>query len=266
MINRKTLLASGIAAAIFAVSTAGAAPVASTTNVAVQPVFNTPSGSTVLFDQTANPGTNGAPAQNFSSSYDSYDNEAADDFVVPAGGWTISSVNIISSGTAGFTGATPAAVTIYPDAGGMPGATPACSYPTAAATVTASSTSIALPSGCSLGAGTYWVGISIDFNFVTQGQFFWSTQTSGSGNLAVWRNPGDGFALGCTNWGTLPACGVAGGVESAMGFQLLGAVGGGGVPYEPAVALPTMSQWSALLAAGGLALLGLFGVRRRARR
>lgn len=267
MINRKTLLASGVAAAIFAVSAASAAPVASNvSSAAAQPIFNVPNGSTVLFDQTANPGTNGAPAQNFSSSYDSYDNEAADDFVVPAGGWTVSSVNIISTGTAGFTGATPAAVTFYPDAGGLPGATPVCSYPTAAATVTATDTSIVLPSGCALGAGTYWVGVSVDFNFVTQGQIFWSTQSSGSGSQAVWRNPGDAFGSGCTNFDTLPNCAVAGGVESQLGFQILGAVGGGGgVPAEPPRELPTLSQWSALLAVGGLALLGLFGVRRRSR-
>ena len=265
MICRKTLLASGVAAAIFAVSTAGAAPVTNGVQAAAQPIFNTPSGTTILFDQTANPGTNGAPAQNFSSSYDVYDNESADDFVVPAGGWTVSTVNIASTGTLTFTGPTPAAVNFYPDAGGLPGATPACSFPTATATVTASTTSIALPSGCSLTAGTYWVGISVDFNFVTQGQFFWSTQSSGSGSSAAWRNPGDGFALGCTNWDTFPNCTVAGGIEDALSFQLLGAAGGGGVPAEPPRELPTLSQWSTLLAVGGLALLGLFGVRRRSR-
>src|SRR5690606_21994711 len=121
-------------------------------------------------------------------------------------------------------------------------------------------------SSCALAAGTYWLAVAVDFNFVTQGQIFWSTQTSGAASASVWRNPGDAFATGCTDWGTLAACGVGGGVDPAYTFQLLGAVGGGGTPLAEAQELPTLSQWSTLLAAGGLALLGLFGVRRRARR
>src|SRR5690606_37729091 len=116
-----------------------------------------------------NLGTNGAPVQNFSSSYDSYDNEAADDFVVPAGGWTINSINMGTTNTGSFAGATPVAINIYPDAGGLPGTTAACSYPAAPSTVTASSTTITLPSSCALAAGTYWLAVAVDFNFVTQG-------------------------------------------------------------------------------------------------
>jgi hypothetical protein len=266
MINRKTMLASGIAAAIFAASTAGAAPISTSTSVFVQPVFNVPNGSTVLYDQTDNLTTNGTTAQNFSSSYDSYDNEAADDFVVPAGGWTISSVNLATTTNPGFLGATTVTVNVYPDATGIPAVAPVCSYSSAAAVVAAASTAITLPTGCSLGAGNYWLGISVNLDFTPNGQIFWTTRAVGSFADAVWRNPGDAFATGCTDWGTLPTCGVGGGVDPALGFQIVGAVGGGGIPLEPARELPTLSQWSALLAASGLALIGMLGLRRRSRR
>lgn len=267
MINRKTTLAGGIAAAIFAVSGASAANLQNGAVNAAQPILTAPNGTTVLFDQTANPSTNGTPVQNFSSSYDAYDNEAADDFVVPASGWTISTINMATSLTTAFTGAASTAVNFYPDVAGAPGTTAACSSPVSPSVVTAASTVVTLSTPCSLAAGTYWVAVSVDFNFAAQGQIYWSNQVTGTGNPNLWRNPGDGFASGCTDWGTLAACGVGGGVDTGYTFQLLGAVGGG-IPPEPVGEvreLPTLSQWSALLAAGGLALLGLFGLRSRAR-
>ena len=267
MINRKTLLASGIAAAVFAVSSAGAATLdRSHTSAVALPSFNVPAGSTILYDQTASPSTNGTTFQNFSAANDGYDNEAADDFVVPAAGWTLSSINLLASTSAGFTGATTASVTIYPDAAGLPGATPACSYAAAPAVIGATDAAITLPSTCSLAAGTYWLGISVALDYTPNGQIYWTAQTVATGNDAVWQNPGDGFGTGCTTWGPLATCLAT--ADPDQSFQLLGAVGGGVVitPYEPPRDLPTLSQWSALLAAGGLALLGLFGVRRRSRR
>ncbi len=269
MINRTSLLAGGIAAAIFTISSAGAATLqTSHAASAAQPSFNVPNGSTILYDQTGNPSANGTTDQNFSSSYDSFDNEAADDFAVPAGGWTLSAVNMLTSTSAAFTGNTTASVNIYPDAAGIPGATATCSYAAAPATVAAASTAITLPTTCALPAGTYWVAVSIALDFAASGQIYWTADTVGALSDAVWRNPGDGFATGCTNWGTLIACNVGGGVDPGLSFQLLGAVGigGGGIPLEPARELPTLSQWSALLAASGLALIGLLGVRRRSRR
>ena len=161
-----------------------------------------------------------------------------------------------------------ASVNFEPDAAGVPGATATCSYSAAAATVAATATRIVLPTGCSLAAGTCWVGISVALYFAPDGQIYWINDTVGSLSDSVWRNPGDAFDTGCTDWDTLANCGVGGGVDPGESFQLLGAVGngGGGAPLEPARELPTLSQWSALLAASGLALIGLFGVRRRSRR
>jgi hypothetical protein len=120
-----------------------------------------------------------------------------------------------------------------------------------------------LPAACELGAGTYWLAVSVDVDFGVGGQIFWSTRTVQSNALAAWRNPGDGFASGCTDWGTIPSCGVGGGVDPDVLFQILGTEGGGGVPAAPPRELPTLSQWGVLFGAAGLALLGMLRVRRR---
>lgn len=276
MVNRKCLLACGIATAIFSMSSAGAVGLqSSNAGAALQPTFNVPNGSTILYDQADNASGNGAPAQNFESAYDAYDSEGADDFVVPAGGWTITSLNMVTTQTAGFVGTEPAAVTFYSDAGGAPSTTAVCSFPAATATVTATTTTVDLTGGCSLGAGTYWVAATVaqDFAGGVGGQIFWSNRTVQSNSTGVWRNPNDGFGTGCTDWAATALCdsgtGPVGGGFPDFQFQLVGAVGGGGggdTPYAGATELPTLSQWSVLLAAGGLALLGMFGLRRRSRR
>ncbi|HOX72255.1 MAG: hypothetical protein WAS23_07870 [Dokdonella sp.] len=265
MILRKSLLATSVAVAVMAVSSVNAAPFqASNTGPAVQPSFATPNGSTVLYDQTDSAAGNGAPVQNFEASFDAYDSEGADDFVVPAGGWTVSSFNFVT--TVGTPVTTTAALNVYADAAGLPGGAPVCSAAAAVADVTATGTTVTLPAPCVLGAGTYWVALTVDVNFGTNGQIFWSNRSVQTNSPGVFRNPGDGFASGCTDWAAMTTCGVGGGASPDFLFQVVGAVGGGGEPFVPGIALPTMSQWSALLAAGGLALLGMFGLRRRARR
>lgn len=272
MILRKTSLAAGIAAAAFTMCTASAAPIErGHTGAVSSPSFPVPNGSTVLYDQTAaTPSGNGFPAQNFETAYDVYDNEGADDFVVPAGGWTIDSVNIVSTLSTGTPGAFTASVSFFPDAGGLPGATAACTDAAAAAAVGAAGTTITLTTPCVLGTpGTYWVAVAVNMDFGTNGQLFWSTSTVQANSPAAWRNPGDGFASGCTNWGAASAtCGVGagGGTDPDALFSLVGNVGGGGGPAPVARDLPTLSQWGLMLGAAGLALLGLFGVRRRASR
>ena len=48
----------------------------------------------VLYDQYDNPGANSTSSQNFEASFDMYDDELADDFVVPCGQtWNIDQVD-----------------------------------------------------------------------------------------------------------------------------------------------------------------------------
>src|SRR3954468_6621078 len=80
------------------------------------------SPSTVLYSQLDSPGANSSSSQDFEADFDAYDDELADDFVVPDGdGWNIDTVD--AEGLY-FNGSGPAAsfnVRFYQDAGGLPG-------------------------------------------------------------------------------------------------------------------------------------------------
>jgi hypothetical protein len=245
---RKSTIAIGIAAALstqaFVTTTnADAAvkvkPQKSNPNVSHQlPRFvfphHSPNGGGVLFDQSGS-AVNGAPSQNFSSSYDSYDAQGADDFVVTdAAGWTLSGFNFQTSLSTSPPGDPTTAtydIEIFPDAGGVPGASATCSYPALPGTVDPSGTSlsVSLSSPCNLAQGTYWVEMVVNLDFVVGGQMFWSDFAGGSGSNSKWQNPGDAFGTGCTSWSDLADCGspAVGGGQTAFLFQVLGTVGGG---------------------------------------
>ncbi|MET0232988.1 MAG: hypothetical protein ABW186_18810, partial [Rhodanobacteraceae bacterium] len=245
---RKSTIAIGIAAALstqaFVTTTNADAAVKvkpqksnpSTTHALPRFVFphHSPNGGGVLYDQSGS-GVNGAPSQNFESSFDQYDAQAADDFVVTdAAGWTVSGFNFQITATSDPSSAT-YDIFVLPDAGGLPGSTPACSYPAAAGVLGGGNTtlSVTLPTPCVLSTGTYWIEMVVNLDFGAGGQVFWSDFGGGSGANAKWQNPGQGFGSGCATWSDMATCvsssgSAVGGGETALLFQVLGTVGGGG--------------------------------------
>jgi len=243
---RKSTIAIGIAAALstqafVATTNADAAvkvkPLKSNSNTShtlPHYVFphHSPNGGGVLFDQSGSP-VNGAPSQNFESSFDQYDAQAADDFVVTdAAGWTVSGFNFTTSLSTSPPGDPTTAtydIEVFPDNGGVPGATAACSYPALPGVLDGSQTalSVTLDSPCVLATGTYWISMVVNLDFAVGGQMFWSDFTGGSGANGKWQNPGGGFGTSCSSWDDLAVCGV-GGSQTAFIFQVLGTVGGGG--------------------------------------
>lgn len=247
---RKSTIAIGIAAALstqaFVTTTTADAAVKAKPQRAsgptnTQPHFKypnriAPTGSTVLYDQSGT-AENGAPAQDFSSTYDQYDSQGADDFAVTdADGWNVSAFNFQVTFSAGGVPTPPPPtivynVTVFADSAGLPGAAE-CTYTGVTGTLdgTNTSLSIALTPICSLTQGTHWVSLEASFDFPPQS--FWSN-ASGTvlGNEGAWQNPGDGFATGCTSWTSISSCGgstpVGGGNPNYL-FQVVGAVGGGG--------------------------------------
>ena len=182
-------------------------------------------GRALLYDQTDSAAGNGVPDQDFEAAYDSYDSMAADDFVVPATGWSIETVN-----TVGTTGTSPAPlvdISINADNAGVPGAPmPGCDYPGLIPTAdVGGSLTLTLAPVCDLTvAGTYWVVIQVNQDFAVNGQHFWSNRTVQSGNSSVWQNPVDGFATGCTTWTDPITCGIGGGASPDLLFSLEGVV------------------------------------------
>jgi hypothetical protein len=191
------------------------------------PNHNRPSGGNVLYDQSGTT-ENGFPSQNFESIYDAYDAAGADDFVVgDATGWDVSAFNFQVS--VGDPSTATYDINVYPDAGGLPGASTVCAYPALAGTVAGGTAlSVALPTACHLPPGTYWVSMIANLDVLVGGQLFWSLDSrTGMGAPAAWENPGDGFGTGCTVW-TDNSTGCAGSGLQTAEFQVIGAIGSGG--------------------------------------
>ena len=176
--------------------------------------------STVLYDQTADDSGIGIVSQNFEAAFDAYDNQAADDFTVPAGkAWTVSEVDATG---AYFSGSGPAAsihITFYKQKSGIPDAVVA-DFPALTCKEYFGSFSCKLPSSVKLKAGTYWLSVQANLDFSVGGQWAWENQTSVEGTAAMWQSPDDGFGTGCVKYTTESVC-IADGQGDHM-FRLLG--------------------------------------------
>jgi len=148
-------------------------------------------------------------SQNYEPVFDAYDDEAADDFVVPSG--TIWRVNRIRAyGVYGANCAAPAGpaisvnVIIYEDAGGVPGAM--IRGNTVVPTVDASGYFVLDIPPLFLGSGHYWLEVQANQACSAAGQWFWYGYTPSQMSAGVWRQPGNAFGTGCTNWANPSAC------------------------------------------------------------
>ncbi len=225
------LAAAAAAVATVATAPADAAGRASTHRAVAsrpaQPPAAPNGGAVVLYNQLGTVTTSGAlTAQYSSSSGAPYDSEGADDFVVPAAGWRISTVEFAAFPGNSTTGAYPtaASVRVYANAAGVPG-TVACSYPSATV-VYNTSTQIAtvnLPSVCDLTtAGTYWISYQPIYDFgASGGDYYWLLSAPQAGLIGQWRNPGDGFSSGCTDWSPTTSCSFT---QPDYAFRLSGQV------------------------------------------
>src|SRR5690606_12467544 len=164
--------------------------------------------------------------QEFEAANEPFNNQAADDFVVPEadGAWTIDTIVALG---AYFNGPGPMPfvnVYFYADNGGLPGAEVKAydgltSFADAAGdlTIDLSADPAVLP------AGTYWLSVQADMDFTPNGQWGWTDRVVQTGSPAAWRNPADGFGTGCTDWAARAAvCGV--GTDPDHLFQLGGEV------------------------------------------
>jgi hypothetical protein len=142
----------------------------------------------------------------------------ADDFVVPAGGWTISQVVVfwyLTDAASTFN------VTFYADAGGLPGAQVATrtglAYTQPGGPVTFDSANLALTfAPVVLPAGSYWLAVQ---GVNATALNFWAVRTVQSGNGAVFEEAG-GFGTGCTTFTNREACLGSGGPDNM--FELRG--------------------------------------------
>jgi hypothetical protein len=207
----------------------------------VVPTGTTPAGSgTILFDQLTGFTLGSVPSQRLAPPGPS-DAEAAEDFqVFDPQGWTIGQFNF----ELGLVGIIPAAldIRVYPDNNGHPGTPALCSYDGIAGVVHGFEQPllrVLLPTSCALAQGRYWVsvvrsdGSGMSWADGLPNPF---PPPFGLGAHAHWRNPGDGFGTGCTDWSDITTCLVEGekgpvpigGSGEQFKFQICGVVGLGG--------------------------------------
>jgi hypothetical protein len=167
--------------------------------------------SVVLYDQHGTDSGIGIVSQNFESSFDAYDSQAADDFVVPGGEkWRVREVDVTG---VYFNGSGPArdeTVTFYKDDHGHPGKV--ISSDTEAGTDNFGSFSIVLSKegspklkGGSGDGKTYWVSVVANLDFFAGGEWGWENQIEVIHNPAQWQNPGGGFGV-CSSWDDENVC------------------------------------------------------------
>lgn len=159
----------------------------------------------VLYSQNDNDSGVAVVSQSFESDFAAFDSQLADDFVVPDTGhpWQITGIMITGQY---FNGSGPAAsetVTFYEDAGGVPGEI----ENTQTIVGADSNGSFTIPlDKFALPQGHYWVSVVANMDFSSGGEWGWENRTVQSGSGAVWQNPGGGFGVGCTSWGSLQTC------------------------------------------------------------
>jgi hypothetical protein len=183
----------------------------------------------ILYDQYNNPGPNASSSQDFEAAFDPFDDELADDFIVPGGqSWSVESVDADGVYFNGLGPALSFNVRFYTNAGGnLPGTLVESrigqSYVQGGSTF-----SITLSPAVNLAAGTYWVSVQCRMDFAAGGQWGWTDRTVQSNEGAAWQNPGGGFGV-CPTWTRKPIC-----IPTTSGpdqvYRLNGTMGGGGTP------------------------------------
>ena len=184
----------------------------------------TPTPCLILYDQTDNPGIGGVVSQNFETSYNTYDNQGADDFIVPTTqNWTIQQVKVNGRYFNGPGPASSVNLTFYFDSGSYPGPiVPGATFNNLSISDAAGNFTIPLPANLILSAGIYWISVQANIDFNPFGEWAWNDRTVASDSPAVWQNPGGGFATSCSSYARRgDNCGIDPGAPDQL-FQLLG--------------------------------------------
>jgi hypothetical protein len=194
--------ATALAGSIAQAGQAAKYPVASVSGRLAHRVVSASPGSVVLYDQSTGDSGAAISSQNFGSDLDPYDDQAADDFNVPAHhAWMIREVDVIGGYTEGA--ADSQRITIYADHKGVPGKV-VSDCDGLQGTDKGGSFAITIKKPCKimLHSGTYWLAVVAN---QTTGQWLWEARMPIVGKGAVWENPSGGWGL-CSNWGTLEDC------------------------------------------------------------
>src|SRR5690606_16444180 len=182
--------------------------------------------TTLLYDQTANEGSEIVLAIYDLDLFPDYVVQAADDFVVPAGTtWNVTQVFAAGQYNSGGGPALGVNVYIYADAGGEPGSEVAAFTDLGFTTSGVAAMTVNLPAPVVLPEGTYWLSVQPVMDFSIDGYWSWWTEGVQIGASAQWRNPEDGWGTGCTDWNPITSCWND--EDPDLTFQIYGTVAAG---------------------------------------
>jgi hypothetical protein len=161
-------------------------------------------------------------SQDYESKFDVYDQEAADDFVCTNSTKRVKTIRIGGTYFAGIGPAQGVDVVIRSndrsgDVDEPSDGDPVCSF-SMTSRVNASAEFVVRPEGtpCHLKAGRkYWLQVRARMDFETAGSWGWLVTEQNFGADPDWRNPGDGFATGCTTYSGSSDPGSEGGDRTA---------------------------------------------------
>jgi len=166
-----------------------------------------PPAAPVLHDDTSSSSGYGIAAH-ANLIYPEFDAQAADDFTVPNGKiWDVEEVYAYGWYGADSTEAPSDDVSVffYADNNSKPG-TEVKTFHNLKPYDSSGELTIHLPQTLTLEQGRYWLSIQPKRNSPRDGNWFWLTSNVLKGAYAHWRNPGDGFGNGCTDWGRVVDC------------------------------------------------------------
>jgi hypothetical protein len=195
------------------------------------PMLEVPTGG-ALYSQYDNPATQppiNIGSQDFEPAMAAFDDQAADDFVLPTPppgiNIFITGVRVMGEYSAGGGPAASFNVYIYRNgAGNLPGMGYAA-FLNRPYTGTPPDFTISLITPQGISPGIYWVSVQAVQNFIPNGQWFWHNRTVQSNAGAAWQNPGNGYGTGCLTWNRKNAC-MPDQVWPDQVFQILGFVEG----------------------------------------
>jgi hypothetical protein len=161
----------------------------------------------VLYDQSDFPDGIGIGSQNFEEEFDAYDDEAADDFIVPPGKvWKINQVYVAGTYFGASGPSDSQNIAFYKDRHGLPGKEIA-RFSGLSGGDTFGSFTIDLPKGVKLKEGHYWISAQSNQSFIEEQQWGWVAYDDQVFNQrAAWRNPNGGFETPCDDWGHTIDC------------------------------------------------------------
>src|SRR5690349_4224495 len=183
----------------------------------------------LLYSQLDSPAitaTDHVNSQDYENFLNTSDDQAADDFPIPAGvTWSITQVVFLGEASSAANQPASFNVYFYTSTGTLPGNTQI--YTATAQTFTRNNATntytVTLTTPATLNGGaTYWVSVQgvLNYGFNAR-QWFWRNRTVQSNSPAAWRNPGGGQPnVSCTVWTVKTACFP--GTSPDQAFQLNG--------------------------------------------